>query len=252
MKIKLLIKGIVPSFLINIFHKFLRMKYVKHEWKKVSCSQCGEDIIINFLINYVITNKLKNWSWIDIGAHHPFSLSNTAFFYKRKIHGINIEADPDLIKAFYRQRPKDINLGIAIGISGGENKNYYRMQSSTLNTLSQEEANRLEKLGYKIKDVISVPTMTITEVIQKYHGGKFPEVLFIDVEGYDLEILKTIDYENMYPKIICAETASFGKEDKNPVKSMLESEISSFLVSKGYIIVSCTLINTIFVYNNIY
>lgn len=67
--------------------------------RKVSYSLFGEDIILRTFFE-----KQKKGFYVDIGAYHPFMISNTAYFYKRGWHGINIEASPNLIQPFKRSR----------------------------------------------------------------------------------------------------------------------------------------------------
>ena len=47
-------------------------------FRKTSFSQCGEDCIVDFMFKF---KKIEKPSYIDIGAFHPFELSNTAKFY---------------------------------------------------------------------------------------------------------------------------------------------------------------------------
>ena len=207
-------------------------------------SQTGEDVIVEFLLTQNdIPGKLM---WLDIGAHHPIYLSNTALFYSQGKHGINIEANPFLIWKFYRRRKKDINLNIAIA-DRSATMDFYIMDDPGLSTLSAEEAHENEKKGHKIVKTIPIQTMTVTEVIDKFCGGIFPVFLSLDAEGYDLEILKTIDYEKSSPKIICVENIPFQHKLKNYFDSMQTNELSRFLISKNYSIIAFTLINTIFV-----
>ena len=76
-----------------------------------SYSQCGEDLIIAFLFRSL---GIERPGYIDIGAHHPTYLSNTRLLYARGSRGINIEANPALIRRFRTQRPGDVNLNIGI------------------------------------------------------------------------------------------------------------------------------------------
>jgi len=137
---------------------------------KKSYSQCGEDIITSMVARQI---GLKSWTWLDIGAHHPTSLNNTAMFYAKGMHGLNIEADPELIKSFRLRRRKDINLNIAIADKRGV-MDFYVMDQPTLNTLSKAEANRYQTLGHKITKVIKIETMTIDDIIVKYCNGGVP------------------------------------------------------------------------------
>jgi FkbM family methyltransferase len=220
----------------------------KVDYKK-SYSQCGEDMIIDFMLP---PQADKKWTWLDIGAHHPTWLNNTAFFYEKGYHGINIEADPRLIQRFYDTREKDLNLNIAIADKSGT-MDFYIMEASEFNTLSAEEAHRYEKLGHKIVETVSVETMSVMDVLDTYCEGIFPDFLSLDAEGYDLAILKSIDWhaKGSYPppKMICVENIPYLPKLKNYFASMQTSDVSKYLESKNYSIIVFTLINTIFVHN---
>lgn len=56
--------------------------FSKYKYSQKSYSQCGEDIIINFLLRRLGLDSSSIF-YIDIGAHHPYYLSNTAFFMKK-------------------------------------------------------------------------------------------------------------------------------------------------------------------------
>lgn len=211
-----------------------------------SYSQCGEDMVIKSIL--APPSKNKKWLWIDIGANHPSRLSNTAFFYGQGRHGINIEADPKLIREFYDKRKKDINLNAAIADKPGE-MDFYLMDSPGLNTLSAKDARENEKLGHKIIGIVPIKTMTVAEVLEKYCDGVFPDFLSLDAEGYDLTILKSICWEKTYPKIICVENIPYLPKLKNYFWSMQKSEISAYLETKNYSIIAFTLINAVFVHN---
>jgi FkbM family methyltransferase len=241
MVVKEIYKKIVPSFLRE---KIAMIRNGKLYSK--SYSQCGEDMVVKCILPPLV--KDKKWSWIDIGANHPVKFNNTAFFYEQGYHGINIEADPKLIRNFYNKRRNDMNLNIAIADKSGV-MDFYLMDNPTLNTLSAEEAHECEKFGYKIKEVIPIKTLTVREVLKKYCDGVFPDFLSLDAEGYDLIILKSIDWEKSGPKIICVENIPFCPSLKNYFASMQENDLSKYLESKNYSIMAFTLVNTIFVHN---
>lgn len=219
---------------------------VKNDYVKTSYSQCGEDLIIDFLFQQIGTDKP---SYIDIGAHHPNYINNTYLFYLKGARGISIEPDPSLIAQFNAVRKEDTNLNIGIGETNGM-ADFYIMNEPTLNTFVKEEAERMEaeKSVYKIAEVKKIPISPLTEVIEKYCGGKFPDFLSIDVEGLDELILKSIDYKAGSPKVMCVETLTFSAEGKG----MKKNELISFVKSKGYMVYADTYINTIFVKEDIY
>src|SRR5690242_15209281 len=114
----------------KVFNKFglevLRLRQFSPS--HISYSQCGEDAIIDYIFRL---RGIHQPSYIDIGANHPFSLSNTAMFYVKGCRGINIDANPELISLFEEYRPQDINLNV--GISDEESElDFYIMQDNTL------------------------------------------------------------------------------------------------------------------------
>jgi hypothetical protein len=139
-----------------------------------SFSQYGEDMVLRALLKPTVMSH--KWSWLDIGAYHPKRLSNTAYFYSQGRCGINVEANPFLIQRFFRHRKRDVNLNVAIAEKSGTME-FYVMDAVTLSTLSAEEAHRYETCGHKILKTIPVRTVTVTEVIDNYSDGIFPDFL---------------------------------------------------------------------------
>jgi len=217
----------------------------RKNYKQISYSQCGEDLIMNFIFNCL---RIDKPSYIDIGAHHPFWLSNTFFFYKKGSRGINIEPNPQLIAQFNKHRKKDINLNI--GISGSnEELDFYIMSAPTMSTFSLDEAKRLEQeTAFRIVAQKKITVKHIQSILDDYNSGIFPDFLSLDVEGLEEEILSSIDFENNYPKVICLETITYS--EKNDEKK--ETSLIDLLESKGYFIYGDTYINTIFVKESVW
>jgi FkbM family methyltransferase len=210
-----------------------------------SYSQSGEDMIIDYIFRTV---GIEQPDYIDIGAHHPDRLSNTAFFYERGSSGINIEPDPILFESFSKLRKRDVNLNVGVG-GKMDTLEFYCLSASALNTFSREEAERMcAKYGYQITRVIPVSVRTLGDIISKEAKGRFPDFLSLDVEGLDDLILSQIDYESNSPKVICVETISF-EEDGTGVKN---DEMIMFLKQKGYLMYADTYINSIFVQENLW
>lgn len=211
----------------------------KNKYIKYSFSQCGEDLIINFIFNAL---GIKKPTYIDIGAHHPYYLNNTAILYNSGSKGINIEPDPSLFGEFKRLRIRDVNINA--GISNEDTKlDFFIMSTSTLNTFSQEEAIRYESLGFKIKKVLQVDVYSINTVLRKFCRGECPDLMNIDAEGVEEIILKDIDFSQNPPTIMCIETITFSTTG-NGEKNMA---LIDFVKSQGYLLYADTHINSIFV-----
>lgn len=205
---------------------------------KASYSQCGEDMIVWFI--FTILGRAAP-SYLDIGAHHPLTLSNTALFSLLGARGMNIEPDPDLFVRFTAHRPHDINLNVGISETAGELP-FFRLSDPTLNTFSAEEAAQME--SFNRARIVSRTPVRVEPISALLDQWKFtPDFLSIDVEGRDLDILRTYDFERHRPTVICAETLQNlpdGSGRKN-------SALIEFLSTKEFRVYADTYINTIFV-----
>jgi FkbM family methyltransferase len=218
---------------MGIFEKF------ESQFIKNSFSQSGEDLIVKFIFD---TLKIDTPTYIDIGAHHPFFINNTALFYMNGCKGINIEPDPDKIKLFHKYRKNDIILNVGIADREGF-MDYYRFSSPTLNCFVDSDAIKYQQAGHELKEVVKIKVETLPTIIQRYANNVFPDFLSLDAEGMDEQILTMIDYELNAPAVICVETLLYS-EYKKGTKNQ---NIISFLQEKGYFVYADTYINTIFV-----
>lgn len=204
-------------------------------------SQYGEDLIIANIFGLL---DIPKPSYIDIGAHHPINISNTALFYKRGSRGINIEANPNLIKSFYDLRPDDINLNIGISNISDSLEFYCIDEYSGRNTFNKKNVDEfIEKNPqFSIREIKKIEVKTINEVISKYANGIYPDLLSIDIEGLDYRVLASANFDSSYPKVICAEV-TYLKNGENT---------SELLKKRGYIPYVNTISNIIFVHKSVY
>lgn len=231
--------------MINTMRELLINTYRKYKFsssEKSSFSQCGEDLLIDFVFFQL---GIEKPSYLDIGAYHPFRLSNTYFFYLKGAKGVNVEPDPTGIRLFNRYRKRDTNLCAGVGKSKKvETAEFYIMSSKRLNTLVKEEALRIEANSkYRIQQVETIQLLPVGYLFKKYFNNQAPDFISLDVEGFDLEILQTIDFAVARPKVICVETIEF--EEKKA--SLKNKAIIEFLESKNYFVYADTFINSIFV-----
>ena len=213
--------------------------YFKRKFLQSSYSQCGEDRIILHLLE---TIGLDKPFYLDIGAYHPFHISNTALLYELGSRGVNVEPNPDVRGLFHKYRPQDIN--ITAGISDAEGMmTYYCFNVPTLNTFSQKEAKRNIREGYKIIDKKKILVTTLEKIIRDYCRSRVPDILFIDAEGGEAKILPSIRLMKNKPAILCMETVGFsakgiGRKNINLINS---------IILLGYKLYADTHLNSIFI-----
>jgi FkbM family methyltransferase len=195
---------------------------------KTSFSQEGEDVLLERIlgdINY-------KGSYLDIGAHHPVKFSNTYKFYLAGWRGINIEATPGSSKIFNEVRPLDFNIEVPVS-DKEEELAFYIFNHPELNTFSEEHAKRWDgRADNRIINKLKLRTTTINAILKKHaQERKDFDFLSIDVEGLDLRILSTIDFNKYSFNFIIV-------EDTTEISDITTGEIYKFLASKGYQLLS--------------
>jgi len=162
-----------------------------------SCA--GEDLMIANLFHLM---GIERPSYLDIGAHHPFIISNTALLYSRGSRGVNVEANPNLIPAFLHHRPEDVNVNMGVALAKGTQKFYMWDDGSGRNTFSEEASKKMAVLT----KTIDLPVTTLNAIVDQYCNGAFPDLLTVDIEGLDFAVLSSaVFYDWSKPKIICVE-----------------------------------------------
>jgi len=189
-----------------------------------SYSQEGEDRILERIFE-----QKEHGFYVDVGAHHPRRFSNTYLFYLKGWRGINIEPNPDQAAAFRRERKRDINL--QIGISDHEGTLvYYQFDDPALNSFDAEvTASRVATTNYKVLGTTEIPVQRLDDVLRRHlPPGVQIDFLSIDVEGLDLAVLQSNDWDVFRPHYVLAE--SMGTSWENA----LLSEEFSFMKACGY------------------
>ncbi len=215
-------------------------------YSQLTYAQSGEDLI---LANLFYKLSISNPSYLDIGANHPSYISNTYYFYLRGSKGVCVEPNPYLFKKLERLRKHDTVLNVGVGLSEQAEADFYLFPKSAhgLSTFSREEADYWKNTGMKkvgkiaYEKVIKVPLIDINTLINKY-CKKVPDFISIDVEGLDLAILQSFNFNIYSPKVFIVETLKYD-ENQNEFRN---KKIIDFMRSKGYQEYADTHVNTIF------
>jgi len=231
MKLKNHLPSSLYKPLLNFYDKFINRYYQK------SYAQEGEDLILYRMIY----RKIEQGFYVDVGAHHPKRFSNTYFFYRKGWQGINIEPMPGSKRKFDKVRPRDFNLEIPIN-SKEEELTYYIFNDPALNGFSKDlSLLRNQSSDYKIIKSVNMKTRTLSSVLEEYlSGGQKINLLSIDVEGLDLEVLKSNDWRTYKPDFIMVEDKEFN------IVQPEKSTIYNFLQEMNYQLMAKTLSTLIF------
>jgi len=159
--------------------------------------------------------------------------------------GVLVEPNVALIPELKAKRPGDVVLNIGIGVTEQKEADFYCYSEPGWNTFDKAIVeDRTAKSGVKPEKVVKMPLIPINRVIEEHCGGKAPDFLSTDVEGLDLAILKTLDFDRFRPKVICAETID---EDWRRAVPIMDPETTHFLAEQGYEARAMTYYNTMYV-----
>lgn len=234
--IKNIIRKLTPKRIVKFYQSTIIQKYQDvFSYGNISFSQEGEDLILKRIFN----NQNKGF-YVDIGAHHPKRFSNTYLFYIEGWRGINIDPKPGIMDIFNELRPLDINLETAIGEKNGC-LTYFMFNESALNTFSQEEAKKRDgSKNYYIIEEKEIEVFRLCDILEKYlPKNQKIDFLSVDVEGLDLQVLKSNDWQKFRPEVILAEALD------NSLENIMTEELVIFMSEQNYKLFTKTY-NTLF------
>jgi len=155
---------------------------------QLTWSQDGEDLLFSELFP-------PTGTYVDVGAHHPDRFSVTKLLYDRGWRGINIDSSPNFMELFMKRRPGDINIDTLVGKP--RNEYFYEFSEPALNTLNSARAEQLVRLGWKQVRQRSVTVQDLNFLMEKHLPlGAHIDLLSIDVEGEELSLLSTLNWNN--------------------------------------------------------
>ena len=212
-------------FFYNIY--FRNYKYLK------GGTQFNEDKYLSSFFERDYKGK-----FVDLGCFHPTRHNNTFQFYKKNWKGINVDLNPITIELFNFFRSKDININCALSDKKTYKKLYFVDDFSPLNTLDLNHLDFLkENFLLKNKDFKEkkIKTENVNNILKKYNFYKI-DFLNIDLEGFEYEVIKTIDFKKYKINLICIEILDhndFSKNKSKMIKQILKKNNFKYLKKIG-------------------
>lgn len=190
----------------------------------VHYSQEGEDILLERLVG-----EKKDGFFVDIGAHHARRFSNTYALYRKGWRGVNIDATPDSMASFNAFRPDDTNLELAIS-DKKDPLSFNMFKEGALNTFDKELAQSYVASGWESRGTVDIIPERLTDVLDKHvAAGQEIDLMSIDVEGEELHVLRSNDWDRYKPGIVIIEALD------TPLSRLNENPAIAFLEEKGFI-----------------
>jgi len=187
---------------------------VKDIYSQTVFSQEGEELYLREKFA-----QREDGVYVDVGALSPFRYSNTAWAYERGWRGINIELNLEQFHLFEIFRPEDININC--GIADQEREMiYYCFEEPGLNGFDVEAHKNIP-----IIDKRKVVVRKLSDILKEYKVKRV-DFLDIDVEGFELEVLRSINFSVDIECILL--------EQHVDVELLKETKEYVFLKEQGY------------------
>jgi FkbM family methyltransferase len=164
----------------------------------ISYAQNFEDVLLWRALKHI-----AHGFYIDVGANDPVEHSVTKAFYDHGWNGVNIEPLPMFRQAFLDQRPRDINLAVAAGATESEITLFDVPTVNGWASTDQAVASAHRREGFDVVE-LTVPLRTLSGICEQ-HAGREIHFLKIDVEGFEGEVLRGMDFTRWRPWILVIE-----------------------------------------------
>lgn len=194
-----------------------------------------EKALINFkklnnLLNLLKKIKNRDCYYFEVGANDGIHQSNTLHLEKKKWKGILVEANPNKIKDLKLNRPSSKVFNYAL-VANKKMKNVnfeiidgFQNLTSKVYDYDYSKKNIIEKFFFNKKKILKVKSTTAQEIINM-SKFKWIDFLSVDVEGYELEVLKGYNFNKAKPSLVLIE-----------INSGYVYQILNFMLKKNYIL----------------
>lgn len=168
--------------------------------------------------------------YVDVGAHDPFQLSNTAWLWLHGWRGINVDASQTVIDAFNRVRPLDHNVRAAVVDRDTA------LRTPTITFYSSRGIDNCATCDPVLAQTRAttqqetVPCRSLSAILDdaaRLSGGQV-DVLNIDIEGLDEAVVRDIDTWPVRPTVVLIEMFA------TDLRQLLSSPTCVQLEAAGY------------------
>ncbi len=165
-----------------------------------SFAQQGEDVQLLDLLKRLNARG----PYLDLGANHPFKLSNTYLLYREGWRGVCVDPLPRFRPLYRHWRPADHFICAAIG-EEQQLIDLHQFEWDPLSTLDAELAAQYMARGFKRLRKFPVEVRPVDDILGSANITAPLSLLSIDIEGHELSALRSMNLAKWQPAVICME-----------------------------------------------
>jgi len=180
----------------------------------------GQDFYLSSLLFNYVRNHPGAWI-IDVGANDPEFLSNSLYFETYyACRTLAIDPLEEFRGVWKKTRPGAIFVAAALGSEEGSTE---LMIPTDGDDMFSSVVGGVQELRDMAFDKRVVPLKRLGTIMGE-HGIRSAMLLSIDVEGFEMEVLKGIDFDKVEIKAIVLGNNSTGLTGSNNVREFLRKE----------------------------
>lgn len=173
--------------------------------------------------------NFRNGFFIELGANDGFTQSNTYYLEKiRGWSGILIEPVPHLYQQAVKKRPKSRVFHCACVAPDYAEDTITLFDANLMSIVKQslgdevaEEAHLTAASEFQQPQEITVPIRTLNSILEECHPEKI-DFLSLDVEGYEVEVLRGLDLTRFKPQYMLIESfESYGLSTRAEIDALI-------------------------------
>lgn len=195
--------------MLSLIRQSLRKR--GYEIRKAPFPKFNAVSVYNLALQYLLASRGENLTFICVGANDGNDDPLRVYIQKYRWRGVLIEPQPDVfakLRANYAGRDQGLAFeNVAISTNPAPLRLYRRPPNASddegITVASADPKTTAKQLHLKPNELekIMVPTARLDDIVARYGLAAF-DILQIDTEGFDWEVLQTLDLTKTRPWII--------------------------------------------------
>lgn len=161
--------------------------------------------------------------YLELGALDGEFISNTLFFERRGWRGVLIEANPLLFSKLIHKRPESVGVNAAVCSHAGTVHFISKSFVGGIWEFMSEEFRKTYHRTVKQEDLQPIKCLPLGSLL-RWLDVRHIDFFSLDVEGAELEVLRTFDFKHTSVDVIVVEADNSNKEKDQAVRELLTAE----------------------------